>query len=374
MSKKSMTYRGAGIDYDPIDMFVHMAQSAARRTAHNIDRHGFKELEKTRTQSSYVIDIVKTCIGHTGEELGTLPLAAQAVYEASKGKSHCFESVGQGAVAAIANDVITQGIIPLSLSMNVAAGNASWFKDTKRGSDLINGWRNGCNLARCSWGQGESSALPGLICKGMVHVTGSGCGTAPKKYLINSSNIRKGHWIIFFHSSGVHINGVTLARKIADKLKDGYMTKLRSGKTYGDALLEPTNIYVGAVEDCINHGVKISYALNLSGHGWRKLMRPSEPFLYVINRLPPQLEIFDFIMEHGPVKLLEMYRVFNNGVGFVLIVPEKSLGKIAEVFAENGKSYGFGYTVAGRVEQSRTKKVLIKPLDHLEILPDNHAH
>jgi len=372
--KRSMTYRGAGLDYEPIDMFVKMAQTAALRTAHNLDRHGYAEVEDTRTQSAYLIHTPLGYLGHTGEELGTLPVAAQAFYEQTEGKTHCFESVGQGAVAAIVNDLITQNVIPLSVSMNVAAGSSEWFADTRRGSDLINGWRNGCKLARCSWGQGETSALPDLIRPNQVHVTGSGVGLTSKKLLIHSSNIKEGDRIVFFHSSGVHINGVTLARKIARRQKKGYLTKLKSGQTYGDALLEPTNIYVGAIEDCLNNGVEIAYSANMSGHGWRKVMRADAHFTYVIEELPPCPEIFEFIALNGPVSTREMFMVFNNGAGFMVIVPENSLELIAEVFEEHGKSYGFGYTNAGYVMKSKSKKVVIKPRGDLEILPDEPVH
>jgi len=146
---------------------------------------------------------------------------------------------------------------------------------------------------------------------------------------------------------------LTLAREIAAKLSDGYMTKLSDGRAYGEALLDPTRIYVSVVEDCQNHGVDIHYAVNVTGHGWRKFMRATQPFAYVVDTLPEQLPIFDFIQEHGPVDDKEAYGTFNMGAGFALYVPEADVDKVLEVEKDA--------IIAGHIEKSDTKKVVIKP-------------
>ena len=182
----------------------------------------------------------------------------------------------------------------------------------------------------------------------------------PKSRLIRG-NIQHGDAIILIESSGIHANGLTLARAIAEKLPDDYLTRLPNGRTYGETLLDPTLIYVPLIEDCLNRGIEIHYAVNITGHGWRKLMRATQPFAYVIEHLPKQQLIFDFIQKYGPVDDREAYGNLNMGAGFALYVPESEVQKVWTVFQSYGHSYPFGAVYAGHIEESREKKVIIKP-------------
>jgi phosphoribosylformylglycinamidine cyclo-ligase len=137
---------------------------------------------------------------------------------------------------------------------------------------------------------------------------------------------------------------------------DGYLTKLSDGRSYGEALLDPTSIYVGLVEDCLDVGVDIHYAVNITGHGWRKLMRALQPFTYMIDTLPTQLPIFDFIQMCGPVDDQEAYGNLNMGAGFALYVDESDVEKVLSV----SKLLGLKALAAGHIENG-DKKVVIKP-------------
>jgi phosphoribosylformylglycinamidine cyclo-ligase len=164
-----------------------------------------------------------------------------------------------------------------------------------------------------------------------------------------------------------------MAQKIADKLSNGYLTPLDDGRTYGETLLDPTHIYVALVEECLNHGVNIHYAVNITGHGWRKLMRAKQSFAYIVEVLPTQQLIFEFIQKHGPVDDEEAYGNFNMGAGFALYVPEADVKKIEEIakyicifeqFHPGGfyaRSHRFDVLRAGHIERSREKKVVIRP-------------
>jgi phosphoribosylformylglycinamidine cyclo-ligase len=254
--------------------------------------------------------------------------------------------------------MITLGALPLSVAMHLAVGESNWFDDEKRCRDLVDGWKNGCNLARCVWGGGETPTLKGVIAPETVVLSGSAMGIIkPKERFITADNIQHGDAIIFIESSGIHANGLTMARKIADNMPDGYLTRLDDGRTYGETLLDPTHLYVPLVEDCLNSGVSIHYAVNITGHGWRKLMRATQPFIYVIEHLPKQLPIFDFLQTHGPVDDMEAYGNFNMGAGFTLYVSEADAGAVLEVAA----SYKLGAFRAGYIERSNEKKVIIQP-------------
>ena len=288
-------------------------------------------------------------------------LVADRMYRLT-GKSY-YDQIAQDTVAMIVNDMITLGALPLSVAMHLAVGESSWFDDQKRRRDLIEGWKKACDLARCAWDGGETPTLKDIVAPGTVVLSGSAIGIVkPKSHLINPDCIQHNDEIILINSSGIHANGLTLARKIADKLPDGYLTKLPGGRTYGETLLAPTDIYVPLIEDCLKHGVNIHYAVNITGHGWCKLMRAKQPFAYIIEHLPEQLPIFDFIQKHGPVNDSEAYGNFNMGAGFALYVPKTEVRKVWEVLEDyKHPAYRFGACYAGHIERSDEKKVVIKP-------------
>ncbi len=353
----NMTYTGTGVNYGAMDPFKRMAQLTARETAGNITRLNngeFQEFEQSRGESAYLIEAAESYFAHVEEGLGTKNLVADAMY-ALTGKSY-YDQIAQCTVAMIVNDLITLGALPLSVAMHLAVGTSDWFNDKKRARDLVNGWKSACDLARCTWGGGETPTLKGVVIPEAVVLSGSAIGIVKPKERLVIGKIQHGDVIIIIESSGIHANGLTMARKIADKLPEGYLAKLSDGQTYGETLLDPTHIYVGLVEDCLNRGVDIHYAVNVTGHGWRKFMRTTQPFTYVIEQLPKQLPIFDFLQKHGPVDDTEAYGNFNMGAGFVLYVAKVDVEKVLDV----ARSLNLGTLVAGHIEKG-DKKVVIEP-------------
>lgn len=357
----NMTYAETGVNYDDaLDAHKRECQRAGTGTDQFVNRFGFSVVEASRGESVFVI---KTSIGYFGiviEGLGTKSLVADlyrtanAVLQAT-GKSY-YDHLGQCNAAMAFNDMITLGISPVAYGQYLAMPDTKWLKDGERRRELITGTYNACVLARCSWGCGETPVLSGIIAPGTVDLAGAAMGFCPTHRIINPDRIRHGDAIVLVESSGIHANGLTLARKIGEKLPEGYLTELSDGRTYGETLLDPTHIYVGLVEDCLDNGVYIHYAVNITGHGWRKLMRAPQPFTYVIDALPAPLPIFDFIQEHGPVDDAEAYGNLNMGAGFALYVHQNDVWKVDEA----AKALGLRAFRAGRVE-SGEKKVIIKP-------------
>jgi len=354
---KKMTYAGVGVDYEAMDPFKRLAQMAGQKTAKNILRLGFSEVEMSRGESAYLLDAGDHYVAHVEEGLGTKDLVADAMYRLT-GKSY-YDCIAQCTVAMIVNDMITLGALPLSVAMHLAVGVSSWFSDEKRCSDLIDGWKKASDLARCTWGGGETPTLKGIVHPDAVVLSGSAVGVVkPKSRLINAANIQHGDAIIIISSSGIHANGLTLARQIAEKLPEGYLTRLSDGRIYGEALLDPTMIYVPLIEDCFHEGVEIHYAVNITGHGWRKLMRATQPFAYVIDHIPVPHPVFPFIQEHGPVDDQEAYANLNMGAGLALYVRDSDVKKVLTI----APLLGMSALRAGTVEPSKVKKVIIHPL------------
>lgn len=366
MSNQPMTYAGSGVDYNAMDPFKITAQMAARETSGNISRLNggeFRVDEESRGESVFLIEAAKSFFAHVEEGLGTKNLAADAMRRALlaaemrefTGKSY-YDHIAQDTVAMIVNDMITLGALPLSMAMHLAVGESSWFDDEVRSGDLIRGWKTACDLSGAVWGGGETPTLKGIVLPGAAVLSGSASGIIkPKERRISARNIQSGDAIIVLPSSGVHANGLTLAREIADKLPKGYLTELDDGRTYGDALLDPTRIYVPEIEAVLDAGVHIHYAVNVTGHGWRKLMRAVEPFVYVIEWVPEPQAVFRCIAENGPVDDCEMYSNYNMGAGFALYVDQRDVDRVLTLCPDA--------FVAGYIEKrGDEKKVVIKPV------------
>jgi phosphoribosylformylglycinamidine cyclo-ligase len=268
-----------------------------------------------------------------------------------------YDHLAQDTVAMIVNDMVTLGALPLAVAMHLGVGSSEWFKDDRRAGDLVDGWRRACELARCAWGGGETPTLSGVVEPSAVVLAGSAIGIIKPKEKMIRANIRAGDAIVVFESSGIHANGLTLARAVAGRAANGYLTPLADGRPYGEALLDPTHIYVGVVEDCLNRGVEVHYGVNVTGHGWRKLMRASDPFAYVIDVIPPPQPVFDFMQSVGNIDDAEAYGNFNMGAGFAVYVPEKDVPVVLDV----AKPFPFRALRAGQVEKNATKRVVIRP-------------
>ncbi|MCX6744786.1 MAG: AIR synthase related protein [Candidatus Parcubacteria bacterium] len=356
--QKGMTYQGTGVNYDDMDPFKRLAQKAGLETAINIRHLNMTEFTPSRGESAYLVDCGDYFLAQVVEGLGTKNLVAEAMQRLT-GELH-FDKIAQCCMAMIVNDLITVGALPISAAMYLAVGDSAWFKDEERAKSLIDGWKHACNLSSCTWGGGETPTLKGIINPDTIDLSGAAMGIIRnKQHLITGGKIKHGDVIIIFASSGIHANGLTLARKIAEKLPQGYLTPIdHTGQTYGRALLEPTEIYVPIIQDCQQWDVDIHYAVNITGHGWRKLMRSQEPFVYVIESVLDPQPVFQIMQKHGPVDDEEAYGNLNMGAGFAIFVSQKDV----EVVADIAKATNIPIIATGHIEKrGGEKKVIIEP-------------
>src|SRR4051812_29818970 len=316
-----LSYENSGVNYDVLDAFKRACQKAAQTTTGALQQHNLREPPAIRGESAYLLEASDHYLAHVEEGLGTKNLVADAMLEAS-GKSF-YRNIGIDTVATIVNDLITCGALPISVAMHAAVGDATWFSKGTRAVDLAEGFAEGCKAANAVWGGGETPALKGIVNPQTIVLAGSAIGRVHPKNNRIVGNVRDGDAIVALASSGVHTNGLTLCRALADRLPQGYLTKISDGRTYGEALLDPSVIYVRYVAALQAAGIHPHYAAHVTGHGWRKLMRLAEPFVYRmtdVGRVPP---VFDFIRERGPVDLREAYATFNMGAGFAVYIDPK---------------------------------------------------
>lgn len=352
-----LTYKKSGVNYDLVDPVKKLAQTLGLSTASNIRSTGFKERSESRGESAYVLESADCFYAFVFEGLGTKNLVADEMHKIT-GKIY-YESIAKDTVAMIVNDLITVGARPLTVLAYWAVGDSNWFKDSNRASGLIEGWKKACDMAGCSWGGGETPVQSGVVNPSTIDLAGSSFGIIkPKKRLILGDKLKEGDHIILFESSGIHANGLTLARKIARKLKGGYETILSNGRMYGEELLKPTIIYNRLINDLLESGIDIHYLVNITGHGWRKLMRAKKQFNYVLEKVPPVSDLFKFMQRHSVLSDKEMYGTFNMGAGFAAYIDPKDSPRVLSIARKNNiKAWISGYIEKGQ------KKVIIRPLN-----------
>lgn len=355
MKSNSLTYSQVGDNYDTKDPIKKMAQLAAKATNINLKIHGFKEISDTRGESAYVWEQQNILMASVIEGLGTKNLVADKMRKIT-GKTY-YDVISHNTVATIINDLITVGATPLTIHAYWAIENNNWLQDKIRMKDFINGWKNACDLARVSWGGGETPTLKGIIVPNTIDLGGSAVGIIkPKKRLITDKKLKENDAILLLRSNGINANGLSLARAISVKLMKGYATKLTSGQMYGEAILQKSNIYAKLLNDLFIADVDIHYISNITGHGLRKIMRARQDYTYIIEKIFEPHELFLFIQKHANLSNFEMYQTYNMSMDYALFLPSKDIRKAQMIIRQNGfESLEVGYVKKGK------KQVIIQP-------------
>ena len=352
-----LRYEQTGVNYDTLDAFKRACQKAAATTTGALAGHGLREPASVRGESSYLLETPESYLAHVEEGLGTKNLVADAFLKLT-GRS-LYRNIGIDTVATMVNDLITCGALPFSVAMHAAVGDAAWFEHTQRTADLAEGFAEGCRQANAVWGGGETPALKGIVNPETIVLAGSVVGQIKPKNLRIVGDVRDGDAIVLLASSGVQTNGLSLCRALADRLPQTYLTKMADGRLYGEALLDPSVIYVKFIAAAQAAGLNLHYAAHVTGHGWRKLMRLDEPFVYRLTVLRPAPEVFNFMMTAGPVDVREAYATFNMGAGFAAYVSPADATRCVTL----ARAAGYDAWIAGTVKKDGNRKaVVIEPL------------
>ncbi len=338
-------YGKLGIDYDVLDESKRSAISFAQSTSHLLEAHGGRAVEASRGASAFVLELGGQQLAFVVEGLGTKSIISRHWLEAS-GEDR-FADIGVDAVGAIVNDVVSVGALPLVINAYFATGRSDWHAGASGLASLLEGWRRGCELSQAAWGGGESPALPGLVSPDDIELAGSAIGLIPAEWgPILGEELRDGDAIVLVESAGLHANGASLARSVAAALPDGLLTAMPSGRRFGDALLDPSVIYVPLVAELRTRGIRPSYLSHITGHGMRKLMRAPGDFTYVIDELPPVPEVLSFLSEQAGIDAREAYGTVNMGAGFAVYVAPEHASHVVDAAA----ACGMRAAISGRVE------------------------
>ena len=350
------SYRAAGVDYETLDAGKRLAIAGALSTSSLLTARGGKALDASRGEPAFVFELDSRAFAFVVEGLGTKSMIARQVLE-EQGINR-FGDIAYDTVAAICNDLCCVGALPLVVNAYFATGASEWYREGERAAALIEGWRRACVDGSCTWGGGESPSLPGLLDEREIELAGAAVGVVPVgRQAILGEELAPGDEIVLVASSGLHANGASLARLLAGRLPDGYATELRDGTTLGQALLEPSVLYVGLVQALLQEQLPLSYISHITGHGLLKLMRPSRALTYRIGRLPQVPPVLSFMVEQAQMDAHAAYSTFNMGSGYALYCAAGA----GETVVAIAQRLGLEALIAGRVEEG-PRQVILEPV------------
>ncbi|MBQ2835360.1 MAG: phosphoribosylformylglycinamidine cyclo-ligase [Clostridia bacterium] len=260
------------------------------------------------------------------------------------------DTIGEDCVAMCANDVICTGASPMFFLDYMALGK----NIPEKVATIVTGVAEGCKKANCSLVGGETAEMPGFYPEDEYDLAGFCVGVVDKKKIIDSKTIEVGDKVIGLASSGVHSNGFSLVRKVFDvneeNLKE-YVEEL--GKTVGEALLEPTRIYVKPILKLIEE-VKVKGISHITGGGFYenlpRMLRDGVSLKIDKNSYEVPA-LFKLIASRGNIPERDMYNTFNMGIGMAVIVSENEVEKAINLLKEAGEeAYLIGEVVEGNKE------------------------
>ena len=317
-TKKKSKYADAGVDIDAGNKLVDLIRPIVNKTYRVgviTDIGGFAGLFSLNVENTRNPVLVSSTDG-VGTKL-------KVAFMMDK-----HDTVGIDLVAMCVNDIVVQGATPLFFLDYLSMGKL----DLRKAQKIIKGISVGCMEAKCALIGGETAEMPGFYAEGEYDLAGFVVGLADNQELLDGSEIRVGHRLIGIASSGLHSNGYSLVRKLFFEDKktpvSEYVQEL--GRTLGEELLEPTRIYVRPVLN-LRRDFRIYGISHITGGGLvdnvpRMLPKACKAVINKRSWSPPP--IFTLLKKMGGIDDMEMMRVFNNGLGLIIVVSEEDTGEV----------------------------------------------
>ena len=331
----SLTYADSGVNIDTGNQVVSAIKSIIKDT-HNdsvlSNIGGFGGLYELQTR-----DYSRPILVSSTDGVGTKVKLAQEL-----GMNHL---IGIDLVAMCVNDVIVQGAKPLFFLDYYATSKL----DVATASQILSGIANGCKESSMALIGGETAEMPGVYKSGDFDLAGFCVGVVDFNDIIDGSNIQKDNLVIGISSSGPHSNGYSLIRKIIAMQQSDLQGKF-GNTTLGDALIEPTKIYVRAILNLLER-FTINGMAHITGGGFKDNIArilPNNCDVIIKTNTWEQPEIFRWIQSQGNISADEMLRTFNCGIGMVLIIEQNDLNEILDTLAQlDCDSYHIGHVDKG---------------------------
>lgn len=323
---EKMTYARSGVD-------IHLEEKAIKALAASITykRSGLGAPLTDIGHYAGLISFGEYALGLATDGVGSKVLIATEMQR--------WNTVGIDCIAMNVNDLLAIGAEPLSFVDYLAIAKP----DEDQMAQIGEGLQRGAQLSRMTIVGGETATLPEII--NGFDLAGTCLGAVKKDHVITGEHIIEGDVLVGVPSSGIHSNGYTLVRKIMEQSSYGYHDPFPYNQetTIGDEMLIPTRIYIellDVIRECDVHGLA-----HITGSGVLKLHRITDLGFDIHSPLKPH-PIFKFLQEEGDVDDLEMYKTFNMGMGFLIVLPEKDAKMATEIT---------GGRVVGKIVESGIK-------------------
>lgn len=257
-------------------------------------------------------------------------------------------TVGIDCVAMCVNDIICTGAKPLFFLDYIACGK----NNPEKIASIVSGVSEGCIMAKAALIGGETAEMPGFYPENEYDLAGFSVGIADKDKIIDNSKMCKGDVIIALPSSGIHSNGYSLVRKVFDVEKEGVLNEYHEslGRTLGEALLEPTRIYVSDIMSLVNE-VDIKGISHITGGGFYENIPRSIPkgltaMIKKSNIIVPS--VFELLSRTGGITERDMFNTYNMGVGMTVVVAKNDAEKALGILQSNNETaYIIGEIIEG---------------------------
>ena len=311
MTSNKHTYADAGVD---IGLEAAAVSALVKKLTYK--REGAYAMCSSVGHFAGLIDFGDLVLALAVDGVGTKMLVADALED--------WSTLGIDCIAMNVNDLYVMNLEPVAFVDYIATDALSLSKMEQIGEGL----NEGARLSNMTLVGGETATLKGLV--NGLDLAGTCLGVQQKDRIITGEKITAGDLIIGVPSSGIHSNGLTLARKLVETYA-GYDQQMPWGKTLGEELLTPTRIYhevLAVTAACEIHGM-----CHITGGGLLNLKRLGDFGFEITDPLVPQ-PVYDWMQNVGNVDEMEMYRTFNMGMGYVFIAPEESLSEIVRILPE----------------------------------------
>jgi phosphoribosylformylglycinamidine cyclo-ligase len=319
-SNVSLSYRDAGVDIDAGDALVEAIKPLAKRTMREGVLKGIGGFGALfEISKKYKEPVLVSGTDGVGTKL-------KLAFELNR-----HDTVGIDLVAMSVNDILVQGAEPLFFLDYFACGKL----DVPTATAVVSGIAKGCEQAGCALIGGETAEMPSMYPAGEYDLAGFAVGAVEKSKIIDGTTIAAGDVVLGLASSGVHSNGYSLVRKIIEVAKPDLDADFH-GRKLADVLMEPTRIYVKPLL-ALMESIDVKGMVHITGGGLvENVPRVLQPHLTAVLdskawTMPP---LFHWLQQHGGVADAEMHRVFNCGIGMIVIVaPEQADAALAQLQA-----------------------------------------
>jgi phosphoribosylformylglycinamidine cyclo-ligase len=350
MVAKETSYAAAGVDTDKEVIAVHKMAELLVRT------HGFRPKNRPLLGMDFFANVIDLG-GGVGLALSTDGVGSKVLIAQLLNK---YDTIGIDCVATNVNDILCVGAEPIALLDYIGIQQ---HPDETIFGEIAKGLYAGAKLASISVPGGETAQLPDII-RGepggyALDLVGTCVGLVPTDRIVTGDRLEDGDALIGLRSSGIHSNGLTLARRVLfDACKwnvNSYFEEV--GSSVGEELLKPTKIYAKEIVALLHSGIDVRALVNVTSDGLLNLLRLHNEVGYEIEKLPEPQPIFRLIQEQGHIPNREMYHVYNMGVGFCVGVRKEDVDRTLQVLDANQADA----EVIGFATSHSPKRVYVRP-------------